>query len=382
MSHLTAAAARCETKVRPLGIIELCLSDGRGGLEHYAAGLVSALRERGHKAVVIARAESEFAARAGQPPALTLRSSRYLPWRGALSVARLARDADIIHIHRSADLPLAALAKRFAGNRPTLVYTRHMAITRNRRTSPMHRWLHSQVDLLLVVTERLAVEARQRLPLPPERIRVLPLGVGPAPPAADCKSVRPADRAFVVGCFSRIEPAKGQHELVAALAKLVERGVDAAAIIAGPAMDTAYARELEASCKSLGVAERVRFPGVLADARPSMACCDAVVMPSAAETFGLVLVEAMQMGVPVVASAAGGATEIVSDGETGLTYPVGNVDALALCLRRLATDPEYAHTLARAGHRAASERFDRGRHLEGLETLFYEAVKDRNARLA
>ncbi|MGH8161140.1 MAG: glycosyltransferase family 4 protein [Gammaproteobacteria bacterium] len=379
---MTAAVARCEAKVRPLGIIELCLSNGRGGLEHYAAGLVPALRERGHRTVVVARAGSEFAARAGQPPALTLRPSRYFPWRGARTLARLARDADIIHIHRSADLPLAALAKRLAGNRPTLVYTRHMAITRDRRASPIHRWLHGQVDLLLVVTERLVAEARQHLPLPTARIRVLPLGIGPAPQPADCKSVRPPGRAFVVGCFSRIEPAKGQHELIAAVAKLAEHGVDAAAVIAGPVMDAAYAQELEASCKSLGVADRVHFPGVLVDARPSMACCDAVVMPSAAETFGLVLVEAMQMGVPVVTSAGGGATEIVSDGETGLTYPVGDVDALAGRLRRLATDPEYAHRLARAGQRTASERFDRGRHLEGLEALFYKAMKDRNALLA
>ncbi|MGH8427906.1 MAG: glycosyltransferase family 4 protein [Gammaproteobacteria bacterium] len=379
---MTAAVAPCETTVRPLGIIELCLSNGRGGLEHYAAGLVPALRERGHRTLVVAQAGSEFAARVGQPPALALRPSRYLPWRGVRSLARLARDADIIHIHRSADLPLAALAKRFAGNRPALVYTRHMAITRNRRASHMHRWLHGQVDLLLVVTERLAAEARQRLPLPHARIRVLPLGVGPAPPPADCHSVRPPGRAFVVGCFSRIEPAKGQHELVAALAKLIEHGVDAAAVIAGPVMDAAYAQKLEASCKALSVADRVHFSGVLADARPSMACCDAVVMPSAAETFGLVLVEAMQMGIPVVASAAGGATEIVSDGETGLTYPVGDVDALAERLRRLATDPEYARALARAGHGVANERFDRRRHLEGLEALFYEAAKDRNVLLA
>lgn len=358
-----------------MSIIELCLSPGRGGLERYAAGLVPALSARGHRVTVVAQPNSEFAELTGQAPALAIVPSRLAPLRGARRLARLARRADVIHIHRSTDLPLAAAAKRLAGGHPALVYTRHMAITRDRRRSPVHRLLHRQVDRLLTITERLAAEACANLPLDPALISALPPGVAPATRSGDCTEIRPAGAEFVAGCFSRIEPAKGQHDLVAAIGELARQGIPAGAVIAGPIMNAAYAARLRRDAARLGIAERVRFAGALADARPAMACCDVVVLPSSAETLGLVLIEAMQMGIPVVGTAAGGVPEVVANGETGLTYPVGDHIALARCLARLAKDKEFAAGLARAGQAAARERYDRERHIERLEEIFRAAAK-------
>jgi len=374
---LVAISQAAPAPARALSIIELCLSPGHGGLERYAAELVPALAARGHRLTVVACPESDFARLSGRPPALEIRPARRVPWRGARAMARLARDADVIHIHRSADLPLAVAAKRLAGGRPALVYSRHMAITRDRRGSPVHRWLHRHVDLLLPITETLARQARNRLPMDPARIRALLPGVPATDSTADCSAVRPPGPAFVAGCFSRVEPAKGQHELIEALAHLVRGGIDAGAVIAGPVMDPAYAATLRRRAGELGVAPRVRFLGALEDAPAAMTCCDAVVLPSAAETLGLVLVEAMLRGVPVIGTAAGGVPEIVTAGETGLTYPPGDAAALADRLRRLASDPELARGLARAGRTCARERFERGAHLAHLEKLFTAAVRER-----
>lgn len=355
-------------------IIELCLSAGRGGLEGYAAGLVRDLSARGHQVRVVSRPGSEFAARSQHTPALTLTGTRYRPLHGARRLAHLARDADIIHIHRSADLPLAAAAKRLAGGRPALVYSRHMAITRDRRSSPLHRLMFAQVDLMLTITEQVAQAARDRLPLDASRIVALPPGVEAGDEQMDCADVRPPDIEFVVGCFSRIEPAKGQHELIEALIDLDRDGLALGAVFAGPVMDAHYAERLHARIEETDLSKRVRFLGALADARPAMACCDAVVMPSQNETLGLVLVEAMLRGVPVVATAAGGVLEVVTHGETGLTYPVGDTGALAHCLERLVQDAEFRHGLACAGQSFARARYARGGHLERLEQLFYALV--------
>ncbi len=371
------SAAPSEIPRRPLTIIELCLSDGRGGLEHYAAELVPALRERGHRLIVVARAGSEFANRTGQPSALTLDHSRLMPWHGARKLARLARDADVLHIHRSADLPLAVMAKRHAEDAPALVYTRHMLITRNRQKSPAHRYMFARVDRLITITEQLSAKAHRSLPIAPQRIRALPPGVSPTADTMNCQEIRPGATDFIAGCFSRIEAAKGQHELIEAIAGLRATGINAGAVFAGPVMDAAYDAGIRRRVKELGLDGPIRFLGTLADARPAMACCDVVVMPSSGEALGLVLVEAMLMGVPAIGPAAGGLLEFVTDGETGLTYPVGNVDALSEQLRRLATDPEYARKLAQAGQRIASERFDRERHLQRLEDLFYDVAKNR-----
>jgi glycosyltransferase involved in cell wall biosynthesis len=366
---------------RPLTLIELCLSEGRGGLEHYAAELVPALAARGHRMVVVAQAGNEFAARAGQPVALSLRHHRYQRWLGAKRLAALVREvnADVIHIHRSADLPLAVLAKRRASDRPALVYSRHMLITRNRRMSLAHRYMFARVDRLLPITEQIAMVARKRLPIAAERIEPLPPGVAPAPQAADCERIRPRGVEFVAGCFSRVEPPKGQLELVEAIAVLRARGIPAGGVFAGPIMDRAYNERLLRRVAELGLGEATRFLGTLPDARPVMPCCDAVVMPSTGEALGLVLVEAMLMGVPVVGSAAGGVLEFIRDGITGLTYPVGDIAALADRLERLARDRAFASVLAQAGHEAAASRFDREAHLARLETILQAAVARRRA---
>ncbi len=353
-----------------LTIVELCLSTGRGGLEGYAAGLVPALAERGHRLRVVAFPGSEFAARTGKGATLEITASRWTPWRGGLQLARLCREADILHIHRSADLPLAVLAKRLSGCRPALIYSRHMAIPRDRRNSPVHRLLHREVDRMLVVSERLAGEARSRLPIDPSRIQLLYPGVEPGRPASDCRAFRPPGVDFVVGCFSRLEAAKGQRTLLAALARLVGAGINAGGVLAGPVMDFGYEESLRRMSQSPVLADRIRFVGALTDARPAMACCDAVVLPSAAETLGLVLVEAQLMGVAVLGGDAGGVREIIRDGETGLLFAPGDEAALAARLARLAREPGYAATLARAGAAAARMRFNRAAHLDHLEALF------------
>ena len=365
-------AALVPSSTRPLTIIELCLSTGRGGLEGYAAGLVRDLSARGHQIRVVARPDSEFAARAQHTPALTLTGNRYRPLHGARRLARLARDADIIHLHRSADLPLAAAAKRLAGGRPALVYSRHMAITRDRRSSPIHRLMFDQVDLMLTLTEQVAEAARVKLPLPASRIAALPPGIDAGDARMDCAELRPPCVDFVVGCFSRIEPAKGQHELVEALIALDREGLALGAVIAGPVMNADYAERLRARVRESGLEKRIRFPGALADARPAMSCCDVVAMPSLNETLGLVIVEAMLRGVPVVATAAGGVLEVITDGETGLTYPVGDTAALADNLARLARDEEFRFGLARAGRSFAHGHYDRDTHLVRLESFFHE----------
>lgn len=360
---------------KTLTIIELCLAGGRGGLEGYAAGLVPALSERGHTLCVVASPGSEFAARTGKAVVLEIVPSRRTPWRGALRLARLCREADILHIHRSADLPLAVLAKRLSGRRPALIYSRHMAISRDRRNSPVHRLLHREIDRLLVVSERLAGEARGRLPIDPNRIKLLYPGVEPGQAAGDCLAFRPPGVDFVIGCFSRMEAAKGQHTLLAALARLVGAGVNAGVILAGPVMDSGYEKDLRRMAQTPALTDRIRFTGVLTDARPVMACCDVVVLPSAAETLGLVLAEAQLMGVVVVGSDGGGVREIIRDGETGLLFAPGDAAALAARLTRLADKPAYAAALARAGAAAAHARFDRAAHLERLEALFRAVVR-------
>jgi glycosyltransferase involved in cell wall biosynthesis len=82
--------------------------------------------------------------------------------------------------------------------------------------------------------------------------------------------------------------------------------------------------------------------------------------------------------VPVVATAAGGVPEVITHGKTGLTYPVGNITALASCLARLAQDDAFRLRLVRAGQAYARERYDRTAHLKRLEQLFHALTRTKD----
>jgi 2-deoxystreptamine N-acetyl-D-glucosaminyltransferase/2-deoxystreptamine glucosyltransferase len=115
-----------------------------------------------------------------------------------------------------------------------------------------------------------------------------------------------------------------------------------------------------------GFVEHSAVPAVLAS-------LDVLVLPSAYEEMGSVLVEAMASGLPVVASAVGGIPEVVRDGETGLLVPPGDVAALAGVLDRLAADPELRARLA-AGARARARDYAWPR-LAGEVAAVYRRVR-------
>ena len=102
--------------------------------------------------------------------------------------------------------------------------------------------------------------------------------------------------------------------------------------------------------------------------------------PSVYEPFGLINLEAMACGTPVVASAVGGILEVVEDGRTGLLVPPGNADALATALRRVLDDRDLAARLGQAGRRRVEERFSWASVAERTAGVYAEAIADFAAR--
>lgn len=164
--------------------------------------------------------------------------------------------------------------------------------------------------------------ASDHLPLP---VRAPTPGFGRVPAA------RPT---FVFA--GRLVREKGVDVLLRAFARVRERVPDARLDVVGEGPDRAA---LQRQARDLGLGTAVRFAGELEaeDMEARLAPAWAVVVPSRwAEPFGLVAVEAIARGVPVVASAVGGLAETVDDGATGLLHPNGDVEALAACLERIA----------------------------------------------
>ncbi len=163
--------------------------------------------------------------------------------------------------------------------------------------------------------------------------------------------------AFVVGIVARLQRWKGVHLLFEALARLLpERPALRLLVIGGAhAQEPAYPAELAQLAARLGVAQQVHMAGQRDDVPACMRLMDVVVNASFGEPFGMVIVEAMALGKPVLAPRAKGPLEIISHDVDGLLFEPGSVDAIVAALRSLLDDPPRRAALgsaatARAAH--------------------------------
>jgi glycosyltransferase involved in cell wall biosynthesis len=156
---------------------------------------------------------------------------------------------------------------------------------------------------------------------------------------------------------------KGQHVLLDAWAEVVQALPDAYLLLAG---DGPHRRTLEAQTRRLGLESRVRFLGHLSDIRPALWVSDLMILPSLAEAFGIVVLEAMASGLAVVASRVGGIPEQIEEEKSGLLVPPGDAGALSAAILRVLTNPKLRLELVRGGREQAG-RFTAERCFPALE---------------
>jgi glycosyltransferase involved in cell wall biosynthesis len=173
------------------------------------------------------------------------------------------------------------------------------------------------------------------------------------------------DRARALGSMplrlvnvARIYPKqKGQDILIKALAICVAKGLDLRCDFVGspPEGDSATVGSLKALAIAEGVMDRVRFLCGRTDVREPLAEADMFVLPSRFEGFGLVLLEAMAAGLPVIAADVDGPAELLVDGRNGIKFAVGDARDLAEKIMALAASPDVAARLAATGREFVTE---------------------------
>ncbi|MGK7863239.1 glycosyltransferase family 4 protein [Falsiroseomonas sp. E2-1-a4] len=187
-------------------------------------------------------------------------------------------------------------------------------------------------------------------------------------------------RAPVIGFVARLDPWKGLEVFLEAAARIAPDFPDAVFLVSGdaPAGFEAYRDSMVARAEALGLGRRIQFVGWryrLADIPALMADLDIFCHTSVApEPFGLVIIEAMAMGCPVIAARAGGPMEIVEDGISGLLTPPGDAGALAEAMRGLLADPARRARIAAAGRARVETVYSRAAFSARLRTLSEEAL--------
>lgn len=178
-----------------------------------------------------------------------------------------------------------------------------------------------------------------------------------------------------IGLAATLAHWKGHTVFLRALARLPKNLPYRAYVIGGPIYQTDNSQrtldELRALAAELGIADRVGFTGYVADTASAIRALDILVHASTQpEPFGRVIAEGMACGRAVICSAAGGAAELIADGQDALAHPPGDDAALAERIAELVRDPELRTRLGRAARITAERRFERGRLSEEVIPLY------------
>ncbi len=178
-----------------------------------------------------------------------------------------------------------------------------------------------------------------------------------------------------IGLVATLAHWKGHAVFLRALARLPQDLPYRAYVIGGPIYQTENSQrtvwDLLELAAELGITGRVGFTGYVADTAGAMRALDILVHASTQpEPFGRVIAEGMACGRAVICSAAGGAAELITEGEDALAHPPGDDAALAARIAELASDPELRARLGRAGRLTAERRFERSRLATQLIPLY------------
>jgi glycosyltransferase involved in cell wall biosynthesis len=291
--------------------------------------------------------------------------------------AILASGADIIHAHSYGQFPTFAGSLASALDHSILIVTPHSDAGRLSWTKRVFDRIVPRLTLK-AATRVIAVSEHEaacliKMGVGLDRIRVIPNGVD----VGEFAEVGPRrDRNELVGLFvGRLDPdQKGLDVLVRAMSKLPQNYPLRLRLVGE---DWGGAELLRQLAERLGVADRVTMVGKVP--RPEVvrefAEADFLVLPSRFEPFGIVLLEAMAAGLPVVASRVGGIPEIVSEGETGLLVEPDNPDALAEALRLLCQDESLRFSMGRSA-RERVKRYAWDSVVPRILSVFAEALQE------
>jgi D-inositol-3-phosphate glycosyltransferase len=359
----------------------LCFSDSEGGLELTTIRLAEELQQRGAPTLVVTLPKSSLMQWSADKQITAIPLKPKIKYGDIVTARRIGiafrqHNIEAVIVMRSADIHLAVLAKHW---HPSLriVFYQQMQSGINKRDA-LHTWLYSHLDLWMTLTESMRVSVLENTRMCGDHVEVAHLG-------RDTNEFHPnvllQDEArkllhlpakkIIIGMLGRLDQQKGQKELLRSIPLIQQQYPDVYFVIAGDETKGAsrFKQELLALIQTLGVEGSVQLLPSMQDVRIFLSAIDIFVMPSYSETYGLVLIEAMAMEKPVIATNSGGVPEIIRHGQDGFLVPPKNITALAVAILYYLNNQQRRRKFAQNARERAVRVFDATHCMDRIVTL-------------
>jgi glycosyltransferase involved in cell wall biosynthesis len=298
----------------------------------------------------------------------------------ALRLVRVLRrtGADVVHLGNGVRANFDGILAAMLTRTPCVCHVKGFE-----KYAARERWAARHVDVLVCMT-RAVREHCARAGVHGRRTEVVydaldDAGFRPTRPAAAVRAeLGVANGAPCVGVIGNIQEWKGQLVLIEAMARVASTIPAAHAVVIGGVhrAGAAYLEQMQRRIRELGLGTHVLHTGFRTDVADLVNALDVVVHTSVRpEPFGRVILEAMLLGKPVVATDAGGVPELIQHGTTGFLTPPGDADALGACLVRVLGDAALRARVGAAARRWATDQFGLERHVAGFSQLYEDLVR-------
>lgn len=293
-------------------------------------------------------------------------------FKGALAFRRFLGEQQVRIVEtffESSDIWAGFVTHFFS--RARLVWSRRdMGILRGAK----HRWAYKAMrncpDAVIAVSKRVADHVIHQDGVRADRVHVVHNGLDLESLAAAQPGSATPRKGSVVTTIGNVRKVKG-HDLLVQAAQLVKaQHPEVTFTIAGEVLEPAFYADLQEQLSSLHLSDSVHFLGKVRDLPRHLAQAHIFVLPSRSEGFSNALVEAMAMGLPVIATDVGGNGEAVDNGRNGILIPPEDVGALASAINTLLSDRELALSLGRAAKETVQRQFTADAMMRAVTDVF------------
>lgn len=372
--------------MKPVVLAELAGSAGYGGGERYLELLFDRLDHSRFAPILICPERGPFVGKMiaqGVPTTVVQLSPLFNP----LALVRLAsllkrEDVGILQTHGARANVYGRVAAWLAGV-PCVVSTVHNSL-KDYHISSLKRWIYrmmlratlSLTDRIICVSDALKRDVLADCPDAAPLTTTVRNGIDPVgfSRSDNQNTIR---REWCLGngpallTVARLTEQKGHRFLIEALPGLLTEWPSLVCLFVG---EGECRESLRTLARETGVEQSCRFAGPQEHVMDWYAAADVMVLPSLSEGFPFVVLEALAMARPVVATAVNGVPEIIEDGRTGLMVPPQNPPALENAIRRMLRNPTWAARMGKAGQQAVTSRFTVSQMVADTVSVFEEAM--------